>query len=180
MRVTARFGLAGAVVSCALWASSAPASADPDQPVDPAPMTVLGSEVAVNPITALGGLLASSPAMLGLAALPPETVSSGPGPDPLTSGLSLLPQNYRMPTGDQASPYQLAPNDTPSPFGRIDAWKGVHALAHGGLGRMPGGDLGQPLPGTDAPPGVNIPAGLEQFYVDPAVPPAPAVPAALP
>ena len=74
-----------------------------------------------------------------------------------------------MPDPDQASPYQLAPNSEPSPFARIDAWKSVHALIHGGLGRMPGSDLGQPLPGIAAPPGVNLPPGLEQFYVDPAL-----------
>ena len=85
--------------------------------------------------------------------------------DPLVLAQLLMPQNFRMPTPDQISPYALAPNTDPGPFARIEAWRGVHALLHGGLGRMPGNDLGQPLPGTAPPPGSNLPPGLEQFYV---------------
>lgn len=147
---------------------AAPAVADPAPPPDPA-VPLPGAELRVDPLAALGNLLTSSPqpAVVGLAPLPPDTVSNGPGADPMAFTQLLLPQNYRMPTSDQISPYPLAPNDAPSPFARIDAWKGVHALAHGGLGRMPGADLGQPLPGTAAAPGSNLPPGLEQFYVDP-------------
>ncbi len=125
-------------------------------------------------------LLASSPqpAAIGLGTPPPGT---DPGPDPMTLAQSLMPQNFRMPTADQVSPYALAPNTNPSPFARIDAFKGVHALAHSNLGRMPGDQLGQPLPGTAPPPGSNIPAGLEQFYTAPIPVPAPeAAPPAVP
>lgn len=185
-----RSGALAAAVAAAAVALAAPGWAEPGVPVDPAPpadpgapapapQTILGSEVLVDPLTALSGLMASSPQppAVGLAPLPADTVSNGPGPDPMGFIQLLLPQNFRMPTDDQASPYPLAPNDVPSPFARIDAWKGVHALAHGGLGRMPGADLGQPLPGTAAPPGVNLPPGLEQFYepliAPPAAPPPP-------
>lgn len=185
MRAVAAILAAGA--GLCLWAGGGRAAADPGPPVEPAlpvpptqagpalaPSNVLG-DLRVDPLAALGGLMAASPQapVLGLAPLPPDTVSSGPGADPLAFTQLLLPQNFRMPAAEQTSPYPLAPNDTPSPFARIDAWKGVHALTHGGLGRMPGEDLGQALPGTAAPPGVNLPPGLEQFYVDPAAAPPP-------
>lgn len=37
---------------------------------------------------------------------------------------------------------------------------------------MPGNELGAPLPGTAPLPGMNVPAGLEQYYVPTAVPAA--------
>jgi hypothetical protein len=56
-------------------------------------------------------------------------------------------------------------------------WKGLHAIGHAALGRMPRVELGQPLPGTAPPPGTAIPLGLVQFLPDPAelVAPDPAV-----
>ncbi len=167
------------------------AGADPVvDPILPAPApppasaarSVLGQAVAElgqsNPLDAMADLLANSPQppLLGQGPLPPGTISSGPGADPLALAQLLMPQNYRMPTSDQASPYALAPNSTPSPFARIDAWKGVHALMHSNLGRIPGSELGQPLTGTAPPPGTNLPPGLEQFYVDPAAASAAAAP----
>lgn len=157
-----------------------PVPAEGVAPAPPPPQGVIGqalTQVApVNPITAMADLLANSPQapLLGQAPLPPGTISSGPGADPLALAQVLMPQNYRMPTPDQDSPYALAPNTAPSPFARIDAWKGVHALLHGGLGRMPGDQLGQPMPGTAPPPGSNLPPGLEQFYLPP--PPDPVLP----
>jgi len=145
-------------------------------PPAPAPTTMLGQFTQVaesNPFGALTDLLADSPQppAIGLSPLPPETVSSGPGADPLTLAMLLMPQNYRAPTADQTSPYPLAPNVAPSPFARVDAWKGMYALANGGLGRMPGDQLGQPLPGIAPPPGSNPSPGLEQFYLLPALSP---------
>jgi hypothetical protein len=160
MRAVARCAVVAAGVGSAVWIGGlAPAGADPILPVDPnlPPPSVI-------------------PALLGQAPLPPGTISSGPAADPLALAQLLMPQNFRMPTPDQVSPYELAPNLEPSPFARIDAWKGVHALLHGGLGRMPGDELGQPLPGTAPPPGSNLPPGLEQFYIDPAAAPAAAAP----
>lgn len=176
-----------AVVGVAVaLAAATPAAADPVDPLIPvvpvpadpaaAPQSILGQAAAAlqqtNPVSVMQDLLAASPqpAAVGVAPPPPGTA---PGADPWTLAQSLYPQNFRMPTPDM-SPYALAPNDTPSPFARIDAWKGVHALVHSNLGRMPGDELGQPLPGTAPPPGTNLPPGLEQFYVDPAaVPPLP-------
>ena len=147
---------AGAVVAAglgsAVWTGGlSPAGADPILPVDP--------NLPPAPVDALNDLLAGG----------------GPAADPLALAQLLMPQNFRMPTPDQVSPYLLAPNVDPSPFARIDAWKGVHALLHGGLGRLPGDELGQALPGTAAPPGSNLPPGLEQFYIadPPPLPPPP-------
>ena len=103
-------------------------------------------------------------------------------PDPLASVGALFPKNYRMPTGELPSPYQLATDVEPGPFARVDGWKGLHAMLHGALGRMPGAELGQPLPGTAPPPGTAIPLGLVEFLPDPAelVPPDPAAIVVLP
>lgn len=161
----------------------------PAPPAPPAgPKAMLGQVTQAlqsNPVAAMQDLLAASPQppVLGQAPPPPGSPAPGPNADPLSSIALLRPQNYRMPTADQVSPYELAPNDNPSPFARIDAWKGVHALVHGGLGRMPGDELGQALPGTAPPPGTNLPPGLEQFYVNPAAaagPPPPGTPAPVP
>lgn len=89
----------------------------------------------------------------------------------LDSGQFLSPMNYRMPDydPDSLSPYALTEGTPPGPFQRVDAWKGAHALAHGAIGRMPIGDLSQPLPGTAPPPGTNIPVG--PVDTDPSAPP---------
>lgn len=209
MRPAARTRLAVAVAATALgvsaWAGAlAPAVADPGvDPLLPVPTpaavpppapvpapavpeaakSMLGQAtqaLRVNPLEAMTDLLAASPQPALVGTLPPPP-GTAPVADPWTLAQALRPQNFRMPTEDQASPYALAPNAEPSPFARIDAWKGVHALVHGNLGRMPGDQLGQPLPGTAAPPGSNIPPGLEQFYIDPAaVPPPEAAPPPLP
>ena len=68
-----------------------------------------------------------------------------------------MPQYYRMPTTDMTSPYQLTQDAPAGPFARVDAFKGVHALLHGALGRMPADQLGDPLPGTAPPPGFGLP-----------------------
>jgi hypothetical protein len=77
-----------------------------------------------------------------------------------------------MPTGEESSPYVLADQPT-GPFARIDAFQGAHALLHAALGRMPGDQLGQALPGTAPPPGTALPPALIEFLPDdPAVVPA--------
>lgn len=165
--------------------AAAPPAADPAvAPADPAaapataaaPQTLLGQfaqSAQSNPLAIMQDLLAGSPQPAAVGATPPAP-GTNPGPDPISLAMTMNPRNFRMPTSDQASPYALAPNDNPSLFDRVNAFKGVHALAHSNLGRMPGDEPGQPLPGTAPPPGTNIPAGLEQYYVDPAaaLPPA--------
>ncbi|MBI3213129.1 MAG: hypothetical protein HYZ38_04850 [Mycobacterium sp.] len=174
-------------------AFAAPAAADPLPPADPA--------APVDPVPAPpdpgAGVPAPAPAPLALGPLGAIGVPGGmdalllgqtaapalPGTQPATPAAStnvfdysqfLNPQNYRVPTPDQVSPYQLAPGE-PGPFQRIDALKGVHAIGHGAIGRMPIEQLSEPLPGTAPPPGTNIPMGpLQNLAPDPAVPdPAP-------
>lgn len=168
--------------TAAVWAlASGVASADPDPvligpaggdapPPAPAP---------VDPFAAASEQTKSNPTGFLTQFLGPGGVSAGagiglsePSPvDPFAAGWSLLtPNSYRMPAGD--NPYALESGVAPGPFARVDAFKGQHAIAHGGMGRMPGNELGAPLPGTAPMPGMNVPAGLEQFYVPPAVPPA--------
>jgi hypothetical protein len=144
----------------------------------PAPnMFTANSQVTKdNPLMGFIDMLAqTSPATL---LNPPPAAGTGAAVNPLTGLDMLMPTSYGMPTGDSASPYVLGEANN-GPFARVNAFKGVHALGHAGLGRMPREMLGQPLPGTAPPPGAAVPAGLEQFYADPAelLPPAPVVPA---
>ncbi|MGI9163865.1 MAG: hypothetical protein ACR2JI_13250 [Mycobacterium sp.] len=167
----------------------------PPVPVDP--FAAVSTQTKDNPVAILAGLVApeaagapaagaaaagapaadapaaASPAMsanplamanqgVGLTGTPPV--------DPLASVSSLYAHNFRMPSGDEASPYVLQTDVPPGPFARVDALKGLHAMLHGSLGRVPRSELGQALPGTAPPPGTNLPPGLEQFYVPPDAP----------
>jgi len=93
--------------------------------------------------------------------------------DQLAPVTLLAPETYRMPDGEQPSPYVLAQGAPPGLFPLIDGWKGVHALMHGALGRMPGSELGGALPGTAPPPGTALPPGLEEFLPEPVRDPGP-------
>lgn len=146
-------------------------------PVPPAPLDPFAATSAVtkaDPVTTLNAMLGNQSPMaianlgIGLSAPPPA--------DPLAPTNVLMPQYYRMPSGEEASPYVLQTDVPQGPFERVNAWKGVHAYLHGSMGRMPRDDLGQALPGTAPPPGTNIPAGLEQFYVPPDIVPALPIP----
>ena len=181
-------GLAGVLVTLA---GSGIAAAEPDPPPEPAP-TGLPAEVIAPPpdpfaaaseqsksdqIGALADLLCA-----GVAGSPAEALNQGvglsapPPVDPLAAAGLLYPQYYRMPSGEEASPYVLQTDVPAGPFARVDAFKGVHALIHGGLGRMPGGELGQPLAGTAPVPGTNLPPGLEQFFTSAEAGPDPLLP----
>ena len=167
------------------------ATADPAAPdpavTDPAPVQVVNAPLPVadpftaasqqtkgDPTGALIDLLTGKGGSPAAPANPGVGLNAPPAVTSLAAVGSLLPQNYGMPSGDEASPYVLQTGVTPGPFARVDAFKGVHALLHGSLGRMPGSELGQPLPGTAPPPGTAIPAGIEQFLADPGpVEPAP-------
>jgi len=168
-----------------------PAVVVPADPADPAvdaaavpapnPFAANSQLTKDNPLLGFVDMLSqSSPATL---LIPPPAPGTAAAANPLAGVELLMPENYGMPAGDSASPYVLGEGNN-GPFARINAFKGVHALGHAGLGRMPREMLGQPLPGTAPPPGTAVPAGLEQFYVDPAalLPPAPAsvVPAPAP
>jgi hypothetical protein len=192
-----RAAVAGALGVAALLAPTPTAIADsvpppPDPavlvPADPAvdaaapapnPFAANSQLTKDNPLSGfVDALSQSSPAML---LVPPPAPGTAATVAPLAGLDLLMPTSYGMPTGDAASPYVLGEANN-GPFARINAFKGVHALGHAGLGRMPREMLGQPLPGTAPPPGTAVPAGLEQFYDDPAalLPPAPAPAAAAP
>ena len=198
-----RAAVASGLCIAALAATSAAATADS---VTPAPEPVLLAEVPVgaappgvpvsaaapgapdpfattstvtkqNPLSAFADVLAQASPDSVLAPL--TAPGAAAAPDPLAAAGLLMPQNYRMPTGELPSPYVLATGVPPGPFARVDGVKGLRAMIHGALGRMPGVELGQPLPGTAPPPGTAIPLGLVQFLPDPAelVPADPAAPA---
>jgi hypothetical protein len=154
-----------------------PAQAVPVQAVDaPLPVTdpfaVASQQSKADPAGALASLLTDNG---GLSAVGHAVGLSAPSAvNPLADVSSLMAHNYRMPSGDEASPYVLQTDVPAGPFARVDALKGLHAMLHGSLGRMPGSELGQPLPGTAPPPGTAIPAGIEQFMAPPAEAVAPA------
>ena len=150
---------------------SAPGADAPAAPAQPAGPPSAAQETKANPVGALTDLLRGA---VSAQSGNPALQQSSPGTTSLASVGQLMPQNFGMPAGDQPGPYVLGQN-TPTGFARIDAYKGVHALLHGSMGRMPGTELGQPLPGTAPPPGTAIPPGLVQYF-DPAAGLAPANP----
>ena len=168
----------------------APDASVEGSPAPADPFAVIATQTKDNPVATLGGLLGYQAADSTVAAANPiAMVNQGvgltgtPPVDPLASVSALYAHNYRMPSGEEDSPYVLQTDVPPGPFARVDALKGLHAMLHGSLGRVPRPELGQALPGTAPPPGTNLPAGLEQFYVPPdapaevppAVPPFPEV-----
>jgi hypothetical protein len=170
-------------------AAADPPPVDPAAPVDAAP---LADPAAIPPpgpppgmvLGPLGAVTGGSPLDLILGQYPVPSAPGGqpaapPSADLLNAGQFLNPTNYRVPPPDQVSPYPLAQGE-PGPFARVDGLKGLHAIVHGALGRMPADQLSEPLPGTAPPPGTNIPAGPVQNLPDPAIAEArvPADPAA--
>ena len=202
--------VAAAAVGAALYltatasADPLPPPLDPAVPVDPAAPPVdapppAPAALALGPLGATNGAtpIGITDFLLGqyqTPSLPGAGPVAAPDVNVLNAGQFLNPLNYRVPTPervpDQVSPYQLAPATDPGPFARVEAMKGQHAILHGALGRMPIGELSQPLPGTAPPVGTVIPAGPVQNLpdvpgalpglvlpppppeVDPAVPPA--------
>jgi hypothetical protein len=97
---------------------------------------------------------------------------SSPSPvNPLAGYELASPNNFRMPSDDVLSPYALESGVPPGSFARLSAFNGVQSILRGTMGRMPGAELGAALPGTAPPPDIRIPPGLEQFYIDPNLPP---------
>lgn len=167
-----------------LLLSPGTASAEPEPVPDPAaPMPVEAPPVPLDPFAATSVQTKDSPVEVLAGLLGSDTAGSTmalanqgigltdtPPVNPLADIGGLIGENFRMPSGDEVSPYVLQTNVEQGPFARVNAFKGAHALGHAGLGRMPGHLLGTPLPGVEPPPGTNIPAGLEQYYVPPAAP----------
>jgi hypothetical protein len=186
--LTAAVVTAGLGVMAVAGAATAVADPDPALPIPvpggeaaPPPradvLAPVSTETRQNPVQAMADMIGSAGSSSVLGQSPSPT---GPGGEQLVPPTTLLPQYYRMPTPDMTSPYQLTQDAPAGPFARVDAFKGVHALLHGALGRMPADQLGDPLPGTAPPPGFVIPAGPEQFLPDPALLPDPAAPPPLP
>jgi|EndMetStandDraft_6_1072998.scaffolds.fasta_scaffold41435_2 hypothetical protein len=204
-RTLATGAATAALVVGAAAAAMATASADdlppadpgvPGPPVAPAPTGFVPPAGTIsdslNGFAGLFGGPAGNQMLLGQA---PAPVAAPGGVDPaatppdvgILDNSGLLPRNYRTLQGADdptPSPYDLTTGVAPGPFARVDGLKGVHAMVHGALGRMPADQLGQPLPGTAPAPGITIPAGPMDFLPDPAAPPppggAPAVPGAPP
>jgi hypothetical protein len=179
--LTAVFAAAGLGVVAVAGAAAATADPEPAPPIiapdaDPAaptpppvdPLYAAAGLTKDNPVTAMADLMGTSRSPVTVFG---ESVQPGvQGGDQLVPPTSLMPQYYRMPTPDMTSPYLLTQDAPAGPFARVDAFKGVHALLHGALGRMPADQLGDPLPGTAPPPGFVLPPGPEQFLPDPAAP----------
>ncbi len=170
-----------AVTAIATAAADDLPPADPGAVAPPAPQGFLPPPNALqDSINGFAGYLggpAGNQLLLGQTPTPAVSGSAPaapPGVDVLDGTQLLLPRNYRTVQGADdptPSPYDLQQGVPPGPFARVDGLKGVHAMLHGALGRMPADQLGQPLPGTAPPPGTNLPAGPEQFLPDPQAPP---------
>jgi hypothetical protein len=95
----------------------------------------------------------------------------------------LLPQNFKLtpPDDSTSNMYAIGQGDDPNGRSLISSLKGAHAVWHAGMGKLDPSQLGQPLPGTVAPPGSNLPPGIVDYLPDqlpwgPPVPPPPAPP----
>ncbi|BBY62352.1 hypothetical protein [Mycolicibacterium helvum] len=186
---TAALAVGAAVTAMATAVADDLPPADPGAPPPPAqqgfvPPAATISD-SVNGFANLFGGPAGNQMLLGQTPAPAVAAAgtapaTPPNVDVLDGTQLLLPRNYRTMQGADdptPSPYDLQQGVPPGPFARVDGLKGVHAMIHGALGRMPAEQLGQPLPGTAPLPGINIPAGPEQFLPDPATPPPPGAPA---
>ncbi len=184
--------LAAAAVTASLLAAGS-AAADPllpplppPPPLPPDPLIVAPEAPPAPPLPAMDLVAAASdltksvpretlPDLMvdGASALQGIGLNS-PSPINPLAGVDLLSANgFRMPSDDVPSPYALESGVPAGPFARVSALNGAQAILRGTLGRMPGAELGQALPGTAPPPGTRIPPGLEQFYIDPNLPPPP-------
>ena len=160
-------------------AAPAPVADAPPAPVADAPPAPSGqplSSFANYFLGSTGGqelVLGQTP----VPAVPGSQAAAPPSQDVLNGSQFLVPHNYRVPPPDQESPYPLA-QGTPGPFARVDGLKGMHAMVHGALGRMPHAQLSEPLPGTAPPPGTALPPGPMDNLPDPALlpPPPPGLP----
>lgn len=184
--------IGAAVVGTGLGLPATAAADPPPPPVDPAapvadaapvpePAPPAAVPLALGPLGAIPGAapVGITDFLLGqyqVPSLPGAAPAAAPDVNVLNAGQFLNPLNYRMPTPDQVSPYPLAPATDPGPFARVEAMKAAHAMAHGALGRMPIGELSQPLPGTAPPVGTVLPAGPVQNLPDAGPPPGLVVP----
>ena len=97
---------------------------------------------------------------------PSTAIGADPNVNPLAQSQYFNPKAYRVPGNEAENQYGLQPG-VDGPFARVDGLKGTHAMLHGALGRMPAGQLSEPLPGTAPPAGTNIPVGPVGNLADP-------------
>ncbi|MCV7192452.1 hypothetical protein [Mycolicibacterium brumae] len=187
---------AAAALVAAVAANAPAATADPaPAPPAPAPAPPIGSgllagqpnpgavvdappppDPQVQSFGPLGAVAGAPMDQLTLGQRPPsgQPGDAGPNDDLLSAGAYLNPNQYRVP-GDRApNQYQLQ-TSAPGPFARIDGFKGLHAMLHGALGRMPAPQLSEPLPGTAPPEDAALPPGPVEN-----LPPAPTEPTDVP
>jgi hypothetical protein len=161
------------------------ATADPATPVPPpAPVPpVVDALLAQNgsPAAGLGGIpdltgngTRDMLGLLGQTALPaPPGVDPGTPPEayPLNNGY-LLPQNVVPSAPYQGTVVGVAPGQENADTGASDYLQRLYAVYQQGglsgsmLGQRSLDQLGEPLPGTAAPPGTPMPAGLGQNSPD--------------
>ena len=168
-RLIAGLAVTGAALSGAPAAAAdpEPAPADPVNPVVDAPPPVDPGVQSLGPLGALTGGDGGTHDQLVLGQrMPGPGDPAVPNTDLLSAGQFLNPTRYRVPGSDAENQYQL-PSGVPGPFARVDGLKGLHAMLHGAMGRMPAPQLSEPLPGTAPPPGTNIPVGPVGNLADP-------------
>ncbi|GAY17907.1 hypothetical protein [Mycobacterium sp. shizuoka-1] len=187
--------LVAAVIGAGLAASPGaladPAPADPPPPpVFVPPNATVGSVLAQDgtpPVGPLGlpDLSAYAPGLL----LGQNPVPSAPGvpgavatPDlHAFNNQYLLPQNVAPAApGQGVTDVGIGPSADQPGTGRLAFLRRLHEMYRGGgldgalLGQIPDEQLGEPLPGTAAGPGIYLPPGLGSGLVDPTSPaPAP-------
>lgn len=194
--VVAGLGFGVAVLIASPAALADPPAPDPTvtEPAPPPagyvpPVSGIGSVLAQsdsNPMGPLGlpDLAAYAPGLL----LAQNPVPSAPGavapvsaPDLRAfNGDYLLPQNVAPAAPGQGIPADgFGPTPQDPSTGRLAFLRRLHEMYSDGgltgafLGQVPDEQLGEPLPGTAAPPGVYLPPGLGLNLPDPAAPQQP-------
>lgn len=167
----------------------------PPPPPAPGPSLPLLGPLGPNGLAVLGQTgqpAAGSFGIPSVTGLDPSTVlgqnaiPSAPGAGPGTPpNLNIFNNGYGIPqylvpsAPGEGVVFDVPPGQENSDvsrrewFGRwIDMYR-AGQLEGGMLGQRPQEQLGQPLPGTAPPPGVNLPPGPGQFYVPPGAEPPP-------
>lgn len=186
--VTVAGALAAASITAAATVVADPASplpADPGVPAPPAApagplLPLLGAPLGPNGLSAMAqtGVPAAGP--FGLPQAPMNELLLGQNPVPSAPGgppgappnLNVFNNSYLLPQNEVPSApgdgqmFDVAPGQENADISRTDYLKRVWHLYQSDrlkgslLGQMPQEQLGAPLPGTEPPPGTNIPSGL--------------------
>ncbi len=168
IRVVAVGVLAGAALAGAGTAAADPDPGAPAVEAPAAPAADAPPDPAARPAATNNGVFdaLSHPYEMFLAQAPSTAIGADPNVNPLAQSQYFNPKAYRVPGNEAENQYGLQPG-VDGPFARVDGLKGTHAMLHGALGRMPAGQLSEPLPGTAPPAGTNIPVGPVGNLADP-------------